>query len=57
MPYQTPGSLSADDTYAVTAYILYLNDIVAEDAEINAATLPDVKMPNRDSVVWVYEQK
>lgn len=55
MPYQSPGSLSADDTYAVTAYILFLNEIVAEDADINASTLPDVKMPNRDSVVWVYQ--
>jgi hypothetical protein len=30
MPYQAPGSLSADDTYAVTAYILSLNGIVPE---------------------------
>ena len=38
MPYQTPGSLSNDEIYAVTAYLLYLNDIIAEDAEMNAQT-------------------
>jgi S-disulfanyl-L-cysteine oxidoreductase SoxD len=55
MPYQTPGSLTIDETYAVTAYILFLNGVVAEDTNLNADTLPDVKMPNRDQVVWQYQ--
>jgi len=37
--------------YAVTAYLLFLNGIIAEDAEMNAQTLPQVKMPNRDGFV------
>ncbi len=54
MPYQAPGSLSNDDVYAVTAYILYLNDIVGEDERLDANTLPEVRMPNRENFVWAY---
>ena len=54
MPYQTPGSLANDEIYAVTAYLLYLNDIIDQDKELNAETLPEVKMPNRDNFVWAY---
>lgn len=49
MPFAAPGSLSDDETYAVTAYVLHLNDIVAENEVLNAQTLPRVKMPNRDN--------
>ena len=51
MPFDFPGSLSADETYAVTAYLLYLNEIVAEEAVMNAETLPRVTMPSRDRFV------
>lgn len=51
MPYQQPGSLSADQTYALTAYILYMNGIVDKDAELTQKTLPLVKMPNRDGFI------
>lgn len=54
MPFQTPASLSNDEIYAVTAYLLFLNDVVEEDAEMNADSLPMVKMPNRDNFVWDY---
>jgi cytochrome c len=54
MPLTSPGILSNDELYAVTAYILYLNDIVDENHAINAETLPRVKMPNRDNFVWDY---
>ncbi len=54
MPFQMPGSLSNDDIYAVTAYLLFVNDIIAEDTEIDATSLPQVKMPNRDNFVWGY---
>ena len=57
MPFQTPGSLSSDEIYAVTAYLLFVNDIIAEDAEMSAASLPQVKMPNRDNFVWGYTPK
>ena len=48
MPQLTPGTLTADQTYAAIAYILYLNDIVPEDAVMNAETLAAVQMPARD---------
>ena len=57
MPFHTPDSLSNDETYAVTAYLLFINDIIAEDAEMNAASLPRVKMPNHDNFVWGYTPK
>jgi cytochrome c len=51
MPYQAPQSLSADEVYAVTAYLLHLNGIVPADAVLDAASLPQVRMPNRDGFV------
>jgi len=51
MPYQQPGSLRPDQTYAITAYILYMNGIVGKDAELTQETLPQVKMPNRDGFI------
>jgi cytochrome c len=48
MPYQEPGSLSVDDTYAVSAYILSLNGILPADGELDKDSLPKVRMPNRD---------
>lgn len=51
MPYQEAGSLRADEVYGVTAYLLYLNGIVKEGAELNKHTLPKVQMPNRNGFV------
>jgi cytochrome c len=51
MPYPTPGSLSTDDTYAVTAYILSLNGIVSADGKVDKDSLPKIKMPNRDGFI------
>ena len=51
MPATKPFSLSNDEVYAVTAYLLYLNGIIGENLEMNAQTLPQVKMPNRDGFV------
>jgi S-disulfanyl-L-cysteine oxidoreductase SoxD len=51
MPIGNPLSLTNDEVYAVSAYILYLNGIVAEDTPMSAATLPLVKMPNRDGFI------
>ena len=51
MPFQSPGSLTPDEVYAVTAYILNRADIIEADAEMNAETLPQVEMPNRDGFV------
>jgi cytochrome c len=51
MPITNPLSLTNDEVYAVTAYVLSLNGIVGEDAVMNAQSLPQVKMPNRDGFV------
>ncbi|MGB1656401.1 MAG: c-type cytochrome [Longimicrobiales bacterium] len=51
MPQLTPGILSHDQVYAVIAYILWMNEIVPEDAVMDAETLPAVVMPARDKFV------
>jgi cytochrome c len=50
-PFDEPGSLTADQVYAVTAYLLYLNGIVGDNDALDARSLPQVKMPNRDGFV------
>ncbi|WP_284736040.1 c-type cytochrome [Dongia deserti] len=47
MPLDRPQSLSPDEVYALTAYLLHLNGIVESNAIMNAQTLPMVRMPNR----------
>ena len=54
MPYQTPGTLTNDEIYALTAYILYLNDIVTEKEIMSSETLPRTIMPNSEGFVWAY---
>jgi cytochrome c len=51
MPFSAPQSLTADQIYAVSAYVLYLNNIVPENAVLDADTLPRVQMPNRHGFV------
>jgi S-disulfanyl-L-cysteine oxidoreductase SoxD len=51
MPYQAPGSLSVNDTYAVAAYILSLNGIIAADGKLDKERLPKIQMPNRGGFV------
>jgi S-disulfanyl-L-cysteine oxidoreductase SoxD len=50
-PVDEPGSLTPDQAYAVTAYLLHLNGIIGEHDVMDARTLPQVKMPNRDGFV------
>jgi cytochrome c len=49
MPYVTPHTLTSDETYAVTAYLLALNGVIEQDAVMDATSLPKVVMPNRDN--------
>lgn len=51
MPLTAPQSLTSDETYAVTAYLLHLNGLVEQDAEMNATTLAAIRMPNRDGFI------
>jgi len=55
MPMHNPGSLSNDETYALTAYLLSLDNIIPEDAVMNRDTLPNVTMPNRDGFIDVWQ--
>ena len=54
-PMTQPGSLTASEVYALTAYLLYLNEIIPADKEMNAATLAEVKMPNREGFIQVLD--
>jgi mono/diheme cytochrome c family protein len=51
MPYTEPKSLSNDEAYAVSAYILALNGVIGVDDVIDAQSLPKVQMPNREGFV------
>ncbi len=51
MPFGNAQSLSADEVYGITAYILSLNNIIAEDKVLDAKTLPQVIMPNREGFI------
>lgn len=51
MPMDRPQSLTDDEVDAVSAYLLHLNGLVPADAVMDRATLPKVRMPNRDNFV------
>jgi S-disulfanyl-L-cysteine oxidoreductase SoxD len=51
MPWNMPRTLTSDEVYAVTAYLLAINKIISEEDVMNAETLPKVKMPNRDNFI------
>jgi S-disulfanyl-L-cysteine oxidoreductase SoxD len=51
MPFDKPGTLSPGQVYSLTAYVLFLNGIVPENATLDAASLPKVQMPNRNGFV------
>lgn len=52
MPYGNTASLSADEYYALVAYVLYLNDVVTDqNLELNKKTLATIKMPNEQGFV------
>jgi len=55
MPYQSPGSLTNEQVYAVTAYLLKLNGVIGENDRMDAKTLPTVRMPNADNFDWSSE--
>lgn len=51
MPYNAPQSLSADEVYALSAWILHQNGIVPDDTRLDARSLAAIRMPNRDGFV------
>jgi mono/diheme cytochrome c family protein len=57
MPWQAPKTLSNDEVYAVTAYILRMNELIGDNDVVDATTLPQVVMPNRDGFISRYPAK
>ena len=57
MPWTATKSLTNDEVYAVTAHILRLNGIIGDNDVIDAKTLPQVKMPNRDGFIPLFPGK
>ena len=57
MPFNMPRSLTDDEVYALTAYILSLNKLIGENDVMDAKTLPQVKMPNRDNYILPYPDR
>ena len=49
MPLNREGTLTADEVYALTAFLLNINGVIPEDAVMDAQSLPKVKMPNREA--------
>jgi len=52
MPYNHPGSLKFDELYSITAYVLFLNELIEEDTVLNKDSLADVEMPNKNGFDW-----
>ena len=57
MPLGKEGTLSPNEVYALTAFLLYKHDIIKEDEVMDAQSLPKVKMPNRDGFALPEEWK
>jgi len=53
MPYNNPGSLEYDELYSITAYVLFFNNIIESDTQLDASSLPQVQMPNRHGFEWL----
>jgi cytochrome c len=57
MPYNMPRSLTDDEVYALTAYILSLNKLIGDNDVMDAKSLSQVKMPNRDNFIMPYPDR
>jgi cytochrome c len=57
MPWRQPRTLTNEEVYALTAYILALNKLIGENDVMNAQTLPKVQMPNRDGFIIRFPDK
>lgn len=55
MPFTAPMSLSDDEVYALTAYLLSINGIIDDDTVIDAQSLPGVEMPNAGNFIWAWQ--
>jgi cytochrome c len=57
MPWTKPRTLTNNEVYALTAYILALNKLIGENDVMNADTLPKVRMPNRDGFIVRFPER
>jgi S-disulfanyl-L-cysteine oxidoreductase SoxD len=57
VPLNREGTLTADEVYALTAFLLYINDVIPEDEILDAQSLPKVKMPIGDDYASLPEWK
>jgi cytochrome c len=57
MPWQQPKSLTNDEVYALTAYVLALNKVIDDNTTLDAATLAKVRMPNRDGLIMRFPDR
>jgi cytochrome c len=57
MPWRQPRTLTNEEVYALTAYILSLNKLIGENDTMNAQTLPKVRMPNRDGFIVRFPER
>ena len=55
MPQTSPGSMTPNEVYSVVAFLLFQNEIIAEDAIMNQETLPNVEMPAKAHFVNPYD--
>lgn len=57
MPLNAPRRLSNDQLYAISAYLLHINGIIDEKSEMNARTLPAIRMPNREGFTRIWPDR
>ena len=57
MPLNREGTLTADEVYSLTAYLLFINDVISEDEVLDPTSLPKVKMPIGDNYAPLPEWK
>jgi len=57
MPLNREGTLTADEVYALTAFLLYINEVIPEDEVLDQQSLPKVKMPIGDRFAELPEWK
>lgn len=57
MPWQQPKSLTDDEVYALTAYLLALNKVISENATLDAASLAKIEMPNRNGFIMRFPDR
>jgi len=57
MPVGNEGTLTADEVYSLTAYLLFVNKVIPEDLVLDKQSLPKVKMPIGDDYAKLHDWK